>query len=134
MVLMSVLNNTLVNITNAERRGKRQVIIRPSSKVVVKFLSTMQKHGKELRCSVSLCALIALVVCQLSRSRARATAGLRCAQSPVSVSSSASIQFRPSGLLRFTTTGVSHRAAPCHSATTDLAFYAIPDAFDLWQV
>jgi small subunit ribosomal protein S15Ae len=45
MVMVSVLNNTLVNITNAERRGKRQVIVRPSSKVVVKFLQVMQKHG-----------------------------------------------------------------------------------------
>lgn len=45
MVLVSVLNNTLVNITNAERRGKRQVVVRPSSKVVVKFLSVMQKNG-----------------------------------------------------------------------------------------
>lgn len=45
MVLVSVLNNTLVNITNAERRGKRQVIVRPSSKVVVKVLSVMQKNG-----------------------------------------------------------------------------------------
>jgi small subunit ribosomal protein S15Ae len=44
MVLISVLNNTLVNITNAERRGKRQVVVRPSSKVVVKFLQVMQKH------------------------------------------------------------------------------------------
>lgn len=43
MVLMSVLNNALVNIVNAERRGKRQVLIRPSSKVVVKFLEVMQK-------------------------------------------------------------------------------------------
>lgn len=34
------------NIVNAERRGKRQVLIRPSSKVVVKFLSVMQKHGE----------------------------------------------------------------------------------------
>jgi len=34
------------NIVNAERRGKRQVMIRPSSKVVVKVLSVMQKHGK----------------------------------------------------------------------------------------
>jgi hypothetical protein len=33
------------NIVNAERRGKRQVLIRPSSKVVVKVLSVMQKHG-----------------------------------------------------------------------------------------
>jgi len=34
------------NIVNAERRGKRQVLIRPSSKVVVKFLSVMQRHGE----------------------------------------------------------------------------------------
>ena len=33
------------NIVNAERRGKRQVLIRPSSKVIVKFLSVMQRHG-----------------------------------------------------------------------------------------
>merc|ERR1739840_71782 len=45
MVRISVLNDALVSIVNAERRGKRQVLIRPSSKVVVKFLSVMQKHG-----------------------------------------------------------------------------------------
>ncbi|WFD27899.1 40S ribosomal protein S15a-1 [Malassezia nana] len=45
MVRISVLNDALVSIVNAERRGKRQVLIRPSSKVVIKFLSVMQKHG-----------------------------------------------------------------------------------------
>merc|ERR1712007_315913 len=45
MVRVSVLNDCLNNIVNAERRGKRQVLVRPSSKVVVKFLSVMQRHG-----------------------------------------------------------------------------------------
>eukprot|EP00050_Salpingoeca_kvevrii_P005538 m.284515 g.284515 ORF g.284515 m.284515 type:complete len:131 (-) comp11160_c0_seq1:59-451(-) len=45
MVLISALNDALVNIVNAERRGKRQVMLRPASKVVVKFLTVMMKHG-----------------------------------------------------------------------------------------
>merc|ERR1712113_93442 len=44
MVKTSVLNDALVSIVNAERGGKRQVMIRPSSKVIIKFLEVMMKH------------------------------------------------------------------------------------------
>ena len=44
------------NIVNAERRGKRQVLIRPSSKVIVKFLSVMQRHGEWHPLALSLLA------------------------------------------------------------------------------
>ncbi|KDN51403.1 putative RPS22A-ribosomal protein S15a.e.c10, cytosolic [Tilletiaria anomala UBC 951] len=45
MTRVSVLNDCLNSIVNAERKGKRQVLIRPSSKVIIKFLQVMQKHG-----------------------------------------------------------------------------------------
>merc|ERR1711881_719883 len=45
MVKMSVINDALKNIVNAEKAGKRQVMLRPVSKVLVKFLRCMQKHG-----------------------------------------------------------------------------------------
>ncbi|KAI0911498.1 ribosomal protein S8 [Ustulina deusta] len=39
------LHDALNAINNAEKTGKRQVLIRPSSKVIVKFLTVMQKKG-----------------------------------------------------------------------------------------
>lgn len=46
MVRISVLGDALKTMYNAEKRGKRQVLIRPSSRVVIKFLQVMMKKGE----------------------------------------------------------------------------------------
>ena len=45
MVIIKVLADALKTILNAERAGKKQVLIRPSSKVIIRFLKLMQKRN-----------------------------------------------------------------------------------------
>ena len=49
MVRISVLGDALKTMYNAEKRGKRQILIRPSSRVVIKFLQVMMKKGELIR-------------------------------------------------------------------------------------
>ncbi|KAI0469606.1 40S ribosomal protein S22-like protein [Xylaria cf. heliscus] len=45
MVRTSILADAMNSINNADSMGKRQVMIRPASKVTVEFLNIMQKNG-----------------------------------------------------------------------------------------
>ncbi|CAI9766712.1 unnamed protein product [Fraxinus pennsylvanica] len=53
MVRVSVFNNAFKSMYNAEKQGKHQVIIQPSSKVIIKFLLMMQKHEAMANCIAS---------------------------------------------------------------------------------
>jgi len=45
MVKINILADALKSIVNAERKGKKQVLLKPASKVLLKFLRIMQKHN-----------------------------------------------------------------------------------------
>merc|ERR1711860_177962 len=44
-VLVSTLADALRRIVNAERKGRRQVLLRPCSRVIIGFLQVMQQKG-----------------------------------------------------------------------------------------
>ena len=54
MVRVSVMHDALKTMYNAEKKGKKQVLVRPSSKVVVKFLQVMMKNGELMNAPPSL--------------------------------------------------------------------------------
>ena len=45
MVKVDIVADALRSMVNAERQGRKQVMLRTSSKTLVKFLRVMQKHG-----------------------------------------------------------------------------------------
>ena len=88
MVRISVLHDALKTMNNAERKGKRQALVRPSSKVVIKFLQVMMKHGAS---GVRLAAA--------SAGQHSLPSGMSCDQSHASSLARCMLLACPSGLL-----------------------------------
>ena len=42
---VNVLADALKTISNAERVGKKEVLVKPSSDIIIKFLKLMQENG-----------------------------------------------------------------------------------------
>ena len=89
MVRISVLHDALKTMNNAERKGKRQALVRPSSKVVIKFLQVMMKHGaSEVRLAAASArqhSLLSVMSCNHSHARSSACCMLpACAPRPLS--------------------------------------------------
>lgn len=45
MVMLDTLSNALTAITNAEMRRRNEVVVWPASKLIIRVLRVMQKHG-----------------------------------------------------------------------------------------
>uniref|UniRef100_A0A8C6GRH0 40S ribosomal protein S15a n=1 Tax=Mus spicilegus TaxID=10103 RepID=A0A8C6GRH0_MUSSI len=61
LIAMNVLAGALKSTKNAEKRGKRRVLIRPCVKAIARFLTVMMKHGH-------MVSLTSLMITELGKS------------------------------------------------------------------
>jgi hypothetical protein len=84
LTLSKLVFATQKSMYNAEKRGKKQVLLRPSSKVVIKFLQVMMKHGES---STSFGASVSYIYCPALTRFSGAPLGMgSCAVTPGSCS------------------------------------------------